>query len=666
MRASLDQLGADWLAEEVNEWTDHIDRIEPSEYNEAHRILPEGTTRAPGPISFDLNPFMREILDACSPWSGVREVNLLKGVQISYSTILDSILLYCIGYLKSVPCMYISADKELAKGRIENYIIPMLNASGMSDLIQSNDMGNQRKTGKTAGQLQWVGPGFLIPTGAINAAKMRMWSVQYLLKDEIDAWPDLVGRDGDPDSLTDARADTFGETKKIFRGSTPLIAGLSKITRQYERGDQRKYNVPCKGCGKLQPLRWEIVDKETGVKSGVTYDLTDEGTLVPGSVRYVCPYCGHAHTEYDKRWMFDPANGAKWVPTAKPIYPGIRSYHLPALYSPAGFKSWEDCVVNYLDAFDGKTGKVRNIEKCQVFYNNILAKAFEVRGSRVKFEQVSLHRRSYNMGEIPNEYADAYSGGPIIFLTCQVDVHKSNLAVAVLGWTVGMRCYVIRYDRFEDEDCTQPTSPVWERLRKLVMETRWTADDGREYNLLMTAIDAGYNNDLVVTFCQEFETGVIPILGRDRPSKNQRITEFAPWKTRAGTTGYRITVDHYKDRMAAVLRRGWTEGQGEQEHYHFNAPINISDDQLKELTREVRKKKTDPNGRSTYVWSRPGGAEQELWDLLGYGYALVEIIAYEICVQHYELETVDWRQFWQFAAENYLPETAASAIVEDN
>jgi hypothetical protein len=51
------------------------------------------------------------------------------------------------------------------------------------------------------------------------------------------------------------------------------------------------------------------------------------------------------------------------------------------------------------------------------------------------------------------------------------------------------------------------------------------------------------------------------------------------------------------------------------------------------------------------VWYRPGNAKNELWDLFSYGQAGVEIIAYGVCIQQFELETIEWDRFWEYAAD---------------
>ena len=314
---------------------------------------------------------------------------------------------------------------------------------------------------------------------------------------------------------------------------------------------------------------------------------------------------------------------------------------------------WEAIVRDWLEAWDEEANQVRDVTLLQEFYNNNLGEPFEVMGSKVRFTSVSAHRRPhYKLGQVPNKYASEYCGSVILFLTCQVDVHKNNLAVSVMGWTRDARCFVIDYWRFEvtseEEDCSETSSPVWGRLRSLLEESVYTADDGKVYGITLTLIDAGYANDTVTTFCADYAAGVYPILGRDRPAKNQTIKEFAQFTTQSGTVGYRILVDHYKDRIAPVLRREWSEDAGQQKRYHFNAPVDLSDKQLKELTVESRREKLDDNGNKTYYWHRPGNARNELWDLLGYGHAAVEILAWSICIEHFELETIDWPQFWDY------------------
>lgn len=643
-----------WLEEQIEKFPDEIHMMTPVDYNQAYRYLPQSVSRFSGYINYDLTPFWIEILNCFDLGSPIREVAVKKGVQIAYTTALESVMFYSAGHVRTVPVMFATADNGLAQARMENNIIPMFQQSGM-DIFQSSDAENTRKSGKTSSQLQWIGGGYLIPKGAKNADKMRQFSIMIMLMDEIDAWMDNLRGGGDPIRLFKDRCAAFWPIRKIMMGSTPLLKGSSHIDKQYARGDQRVYKCRCLKCGYPQHLRWSGHDKETGVVWGMAWDYTEDGSLDIESVRYHCKNCHHAHQEHDKPKFINKEN-CFWKPTAIPREPDIRSYHIPALLSPAGMQPWHKSVSLYLEAMDIKANRTKDVGALQIFYNNVLGESFEVFGAKVTFRMVSGHRRAfYRRGAIVNEEISEWCDSHILVLTCAVDVHKDNLAVAVFGWTAGMNCWLVDYWRIRDESdagCGQSDSPAWIRLRELIEEQIYTADDGKRYRIAITLVDAGWSPSTVTDFCAAYESGVYPIVGRARAGRAQAIQEFAPFTTQVGTVGYRILVDHYKDRLAPVLRRDWRPELGKQKPYQFNAPVDTTDIELKELTREYRREKIMPDGTTIYYWHRPHGADNELWDLLVYGHASVEILAWGICVQYFGDETIDWERFWEYLREN--------------
>ena len=646
----LHGLGAAWLLDNIDSWTTDIKYMRPSEFCAQHRYLPASTTPRPGMWDPSLFPYWIEPLDMFDQRHPAREINLLKGVQLGFTvSLLENLLFYIICCLRSSPAIMVSADKELMTKRIEDNILPSLTASGF-DVIQSNDEKNHRKTGQTKNLLQWAGGGWLLPLGAQNQNKMRSNSAPYLLLDEIAGWPE-TGDQGDSMALYKARTDAYEQQRKIYAGSTPLHPNDHAV-KGFLRGDQRHYMVRCLSCNYPQHIEMERVNKETGLVGGIIWD-TQNNKLVSESVRYRCVNCGHDHFESDKIKLFSPDEGAHWKPTADPVAEGIYSYKIPGWYSPYGFKSWVGCVQMWLDAFDPKTKQTKDVKLFQVFYNNVLAKPFEQGGAKIKDSHVDGQRRMcYRRGEIPNFYAQQYSGSKIMFLTCQVDVHKSNLAVAVTGWTAGLRMYLIDYWRFEREDetgdCSQNNHPVWQRLQKLIENTVYAADDGTTYRITQTFIDGGYKQASVVDFCSQYSSGVYPILGRDRPGKSDKIREFAQFPTQLGTIGYRVTVDYYKDRLEPLLRQKWHGDDGDQPHYQVNFPVDATQEELKELTVEQRIEKTAKSGFKSYEWHRPDRTSNELWDLLVYGSASAEIVAHRICRELFKLDNVNWQDFYSF------------------
>jgi phage terminase large subunit GpA-like protein len=636
----------EWLCRQLRKLTTSVSIMTPSEWTEKKRYLPPSSSSMPGYFRFDLVPYMREIIDCLSPESNVRHVTIQKGVQVGATTLLENVIGYYIDQVKTAPMMLVTADSELAKLRIESFVVPMLKHSGLDHLVRSLDEQNPRKTGRTDKKYEWEGGGFLIPLGAVNANKMRSIPIQVLLRDEIDGWADNVGKDGDPVTLTADRTSAYEASRKIFDVSTPLIKGMSKISKLFESGDQRRYFVRCLGCGHPQPLRWRRTERDTGKVTGIVWE-SDQGRLFEGSVRYVCEQCGHAHGNADKTLLFADGN-AEWKPTAVPDTPHHRSYHLSALYSPIGMQTWEGCVQKWLEAWDEPNNRSKDNAKLQVFYNNVLGEAFELRGTKLRFDIVSSHRRHvYRYGEVPNLWCIEHCGSPVLMVTCAVDVHLDNLAVAVYGWCRGRRVVLLNYWRFKGDTETLDNPKTWGRLREVIEATEYVADDGRGYRIQLTLIDCGYLTDVVYRFVERYEAGVFAVRGRESPPKSAPIKEFWSYTTPSGMLGWAASVDMYKDRWSSALRRSW-DGLSVQPEGYFNAPIDATDEQLKELTVETRREKIDKatGKRLGFGWHRPSGSDNELWDLLVYNNVALDIIAFDVCIQQMGLTTIDWEVFW--------------------
>jgi phage terminase large subunit GpA-like protein len=648
----------EWLRQQFQALPVKLDRLTPSEWAEKKRYLPPSATGLPGYYRFDVTPYHREIIDCLDVDSPIREISVMKGVQLGLTTLLENAIGYFIDYVKTAPVMLITADAELAKLRVDSYIIPMLQFSDLKHLIKSSDEGNARKSGQTEKKIEWYGGGFLVPFGAKNANKLRSVSIQILLRDEIDGWPLSVveagGKAGDPIKISaDRTAGTYDASRKVFDISTPLEKGTSKIEKRFKEGDQRYYFVRCLKCNYAQVLRWRHENKQTGEVTGMYWE-TENDVLIPESVRYLCQECGHPHTNEDKTRLFDPKNGAEWRPTAVPADPLRRSYHLSALYSPATMQSWASLVQKWLAAWDVKRNRAKDIEQLKVFYNNVLGEPFEMVGDKVRMSAVSLHKRmAYHFGQVPNKWASAHCGSQVLFLTCTVDVHKESLKVSVFGWCRGRRGVLVDYWRFPEKpdqvgNCEQLDDPLtWGALRRVIEEKEYVADDGARYRITTTLIDSGYLTDQVYRFCGEYDGGVFPVKGREAPPKGATIREFSTFNTPNGLTAYLVTVDFYKDRWSAALRREW-DGMGIQPEGMFNAPIDITDAQLKELTVETKRPRQTKTGEQEagFQWVRPAGAANELWDLLVYANLAHDLLAWDFCKNELKLESTNFVAFY--------------------
>jgi phage terminase large subunit GpA-like protein len=640
----------EWWAEQCDALTTELTEMTPSEWAEEKRYLPKQVTPLPGPFRFDVCPFMREIVDCLSVDSPIRDVALMKGAQTTGTVaVLENGVGYYIEHVKTAPIMLMTADAELAKYRLETNVIPMLQLSGLAHLIRSSDESNNRKTGKTDKKVEWEGGGYLVPFGAKNADKMRSFSIQILLRDEVDGWPITVGKDGDPMKLSETRTNGYADSRKILDISTPTIKGQSNIEKRFLLGDQRHYYVRCLNpkCSHPQVLKFQHTNNDTGEPCGIVWGYDELGRLDEDSVRYLCEKCGHAHRNEDKIRLLSPDHGAEWKPHAPGSSATFRSYHVSALYSPVGMFSWVDVVKNWLAVWDVQNNRPRDMEQFQVFYNNVLGEPFVVTGEKLRFEQVSPHRRhEYRYGEVPNKFAIKHCGGPIQVITCAVDVHKHHLNVAPMGWCRDRRPFLIDYWNWKG-DCENLNDPdTWGKLDELLQNKTYEADDGQRYRLQLTLIDSGYRSDLVYDFCNTFVNGVYPSKGQPFAPRSARTKEFSEFTTPLGQQAFGITVDHYKDRWGAGLKRTW-DGVSLQSDVQFNAPIDITDKQLKELTNEYKREKIDARTgqRLGFEWYRPPGSPNELWDLLVLNNAAYELLAWDVCVRQLEMEGVNWPEF---------------------
>jgi len=185
----FEQTCISFLCDQIEGLTDTNLIIKASEWAEKNRYLPPSVTSQPGFYSFEVAPYIREILDCFSLSSPVREAVVMKGVQLCLSVgVLENIVGYEIEHVKTSPCMLITSNIGLAETVIETRIITMIQNSNLDHLVKSNDEKSTKKTGRTVKKIEWAGGGFLLPHGANSPGDLRSMSMRVLLFDEVDSY----------------------------------------------------------------------------------------------------------------------------------------------------------------------------------------------------------------------------------------------------------------------------------------------------------------------------------------------------------------------------------------------------------------------------------------------------------------------------------------------
>ena len=240
-----------------------------SEWADRHRVLSPRASAEPGRYRTDRTPYMRAIMDALSPSHPARRIVVMKSAQVGFTEGGNNWIGYVIHHAPG-PMLAVQPTVELAKRFSRQRIDPLIAESPA--LRERVRPARSRDAGNTVLSKEFPA-GLLVITGANSAVGLRSMPARYLFLDEVDAYPPSADEEGDPVALAEARTRTFSWRSKILLGSTPTIHGLSRIEREYEASDQRRYFVPCPHCGHMQWLQFERLRWDKGKPETAHYDM---------------------------------------------------------------------------------------------------------------------------------------------------------------------------------------------------------------------------------------------------------------------------------------------------------------------------------------------------------------------------------------------------------
>jgi phage terminase large subunit GpA-like protein len=469
-----------------------------SEWADEHRVLSAKQSSERGRWRTDRNPILREIMDCFSVGSYVRDVAIMKSSQVGITEAMVNVIGYTIHHAP-VPIMVMMPTIESRDTWKAQKLNPLLQETPViRDILgglRSRDAANRQDLIDFPG-----GVLFLAGGNSVNSYAQK--SVARIILDDLDRFPEEVGDEGDIITLAEGRTKAFPRSIRCYI-STPTVNG-ALIHRLYEKGDKRRYYVPCPHCGEMQPLEWGGPDVEHGIKWHLVYD--DDKVPIVGDVWYVCRACNGKIHEHYKPQMF---MAGEWRPEHK--HRLMRSYHISALYAPIGLgPSWRDLVSGWVAAQES-TATLR------AFINTQLGEPWTERGDEI--EPFSILSRAE---EYPEEM-------PRRVRTVGIDVQKDRLEVSVYDWGGGEECWAI--DHLIISGDTAGPDP-WSEL---ALELESIAPN-------YGAIDSGYNADQVYNFaqrrpwlfvCKGIEGRGMPFVeddeARKRRLRKKRKKSFSPF-----------------------------------------------------------------------------------------------------------------------------------------
>lgn len=593
--------------------------VKPSQWAENKRSMPVGTTDMPGQFSWTPTPYFKEIIDNFSENSNIESIAILKGAQIGYNVgLLENLIGWIIDESPG-PSIFTSGDQSMAEANMELRIDKMISSAGIQEKIFAQvDSFQNKKTGNTKSKKEFLG-GFLLAIGPNSGSKLRNVSIRYGLFDEIDASFGEIKKEGDFLDIIERRFDAFEDTRKKIYGSTPTELESSRIWRLYQLGDQRKYHVPCKKCGKLQVMNF--YPDENG-RGGIHYDRKD-GKFIRESVHYRCISCDAKWKNSDKTFFLDPKNGAKWIPTAKTQKENHVSYYLPSWYAGIGLRTWESICEEWILS-EG------NFSKLKVFQNTVVGMPWENRKNAIAYEKVMLRKGGYDSGHLPNDIKP-------LLITCGVDIQSDRIELEVVAWLRNFESYSLDYRVFTGDTSQLENSPYQDL-------TEFLSTDYNGFIIDLCFIDSGYRQDIIYQYVSQFAGGVFAIQGDSVSSRKGKGPVFrTSFLSSYGIERIDLYTDILKQEFYGYVQKSIGDG-GEIPRGYCHFPSDYTDKIFKMYLSENRVPETTKGGTTVYRWKKIHERNEAL-DCRVYAMGAVYYLAWAYA-QNNNLEYIEWNQFW--------------------
>lgn len=449
-------------------------RLSLSEWADTKGNFVLSAESAASPGRWKCLPYQRGILDAISD-PAVERVSVMKSARVGWTKLLNITIAY---HMVADPCpiMLVQETVEDAEGYSKEEIAPMLrDVPVLAGLVSDS-----ARTSKSTILEKHFPGGLLSMCGANSARGFRRVSRRVVALDEVESYPPSAGNEGDPVMLAERRAEYY-HNRKILAGSTPLIAGASRIEQMFEAGDRRRYHVPCPTCGHMDFLRFTVKDDDPDQRGHRMRWYDDD----PSTACFQCSANGCAIEERDK---LDMLERGKWI--AEGEFKRHASFHIWAAYSMSPNARWSDIVEAFLTAV--ASGKPQQL---QTVVNTLFGETWKERGEAPEWRALYDRRETYATGTIPSSR--------IIALTCGTDVQKDRIVWEIVGWARNKENWSIDAGELYGDTALEKT---WEKFESDVINREFPTPDGGVLTIRSTAIDCNYNTQTVYNFARQHDT----------------------------------------------------------------------------------------------------------------------------------------------------------------
>lgn len=657
-----------------------ISNLTPVEWAEKNRILTKDITPWPGKMSYKRTPYLKEIANSIMPTDPAQIISIMKGSQVGFS--IGGIFTDMGWVIAESPSnmLFVVNDDDGLRRAMQGPVDQMINSSGIGHLIKAQNVrsGRNQKTGDTIKGKSFPG-GNLYTWSGQSIGKLSQISVKYGFYDEVERYKLADKNSGHFFSMIDKRHRAFSDSKKLFFISTPEIKQTSRIEPLYLKGDQRKYHIPCKCCGDMIHLEWHIDVGHSNKKCGVIFDRDEYGNLIKESVLYRCQKCGGEWSQTHVYDCYDDDLG-QWTATAKPIDDKYKSYHISALYAPAGMDDWRVLAQRWCEIHP-INGAIK-IDELKTFINQDLGQTWEERSKEININNFAKNTSNYDIGVVPVMLSEEHGNGMVIMLTCAVDLNgeidDGRLDYEVRAWCENESSYSIThgsigtFQRSSNIRSKQSNKQlekekgrikwtykhghencIWDEFYKTVMTVSYPTDNGKKMPLAFIGIDTGFATKQAMSFVNKHYPKTFGLKG---PSDN-KFTKFDSdkvlfRKSKETANLYLPEINKIKDNLTKKIEQlTWSDD------YEISQPdgfMNFPNPSGEKYTMkhyfshfEGEKREIEMNQHADAIASRwvkkHSSSVNHFWDCAVYQEAVKEIVTDMVC--RAAKIPVNWKNF---------------------
>lgn len=522
------------------------ERLSVWQWAERHLQLTARVTPRPGPYRTDFCPYVRAPQeDFTDP--EVETIVLCWASRTSKTETMMNCIRYSIA-CDPQPMLLVFPSTDFGRSFNESRLLPSIQDTPLlkaelpdnTDEIKLDEMHFRRCSA-------WI-------VGANSPANLKGRGVAILLGDEIDTWPPQRTKEtGALQLALDRTKDRWN--RKHLLTSTPTVAN-GQVWKEFQKGDQRYYFVPCPHCGEKQRLIFAQVKWSEEAKGE---DKTWDFQKVRDSAFYECEKCQGRIEDVHKPMML---RGGEWRATNPASDKRRRSYHLNSLYPE--WLSFADVAVKFLQSKDTP-------DDFQDFVNAWLAEPFYGYADQSEQERVILASRI----EVPTEKVPE---GHIAILTADVQLDSIY--------------YVIRAHNRKRDSVLLDSGHLQGLEDAEVMAKR--------IGIFCAGVDRRYRAQAVMEWCAR-HGGWIPMAGAAGMFSAFRWVKIpidgGAFKGRE-VRGLNFRPDDFREEWHSRVNK---IGEGRP---LWNLPATITEDYKKQMMGEVRRERTGPKGRKIIEWHR--------------------------------------------------------------